>query len=66
MTKRRILTLNPLKARAAYHRACAIAALYADSSLATRLKRYQHHISRARALEQLADLVRALRAGGGQ
>ena len=66
MTKRRILTLNPLKARAAYHRACAIAALYANSSLATRLKRYQHHIRRARTLEQWADLVLTLRAGGGQ
>lgn len=52
MTKRRILTLNPLKARAAYHRACALAALHADSSLATRLKRYNHHMDRARALEQ--------------
>lgn len=51
MTLRRILTLNPAKARAAYHRACAIAALRADSSLSTRLKRYQHHMSRARALE---------------
>lgn len=66
MTKRRILTLNPLKARAAYHRACAIAALHANSSLATRLKRYQHHIGRARALEQMGDLLHALRAGGGQ
>lgn len=66
MTKRRILTLNPLKARAAYHRACAIAALYADSSLATRLKRYQHHIRRARALEKLAMPIRALRIGGAQ
>lgn len=52
MTLRRILTLNPTKARAAYHRACAIAALRADSSLSTRLKRYQNHMSCARALEQ--------------
>lgn len=66
MTKRRILTLNPLKARAAYHRACAIAALHANSSLATRLKRYQHHIDRARALEKMGDFLRALRAGGAQ
>lgn len=57
MTLRRILTLNPSRARAAYHRACAIAALYADSSLSTRLKRYQKHMNRARTLEQ---------QGGGQ
>lgn len=51
MTFRRILILNPSKARAAYHRACALAALHADSSLRTRLTRYQHHITKARALE---------------
>lgn len=51
MTKRRILTLNPSKARAAYHRACALAALHADSSLATRLSRYNAAMARARALE---------------
>ena len=37
--------------RAAAHRRMAIAALHADSSLSTRLARYQHHISKARALE---------------
>ena len=37
--------------RAAAHRRMAIAALRADSSLSTRLARYQHHISKARALE---------------
>ncbi|WP_156356627.1 MULTISPECIES: hypothetical protein [unclassified Pseudomonas] len=51
MTKRRILTLNPSKAQAAYHRACALAALHADSSLATRLRRYNEAMARARALE---------------
>lgn len=33
------------------HRAMALAALRADSSLATRLSRYQHHMQRARAME---------------
>jgi hypothetical protein len=51
MTKRRILTLNPSKARAAYHRACALAALHADSSLSVRLARYNEAMARARALE---------------
>ncbi len=44
-------TLNPSKIRAAAHRAMAIAALYADSSLATRLKRYNEAMAKARALE---------------
>lgn len=50
MTTRHILTLNPSKARAAFHRACALAALHADSSLSVRLNRYRHHMDRARAL----------------
>jgi hypothetical protein len=33
------------------HRRMASAALHADSSLKTRLSRYQHHINQARALE---------------
>ncbi len=37
--------------RAAAHRRMAIAALHADSSLSTRLARYQHHMTKARALE---------------
>ena len=37
--------------RAAAHRRMALAALRADSSLRTRLARYQHHITKARALE---------------
>lgn len=37
--------------RAAAHRRMAIAALRADSSLSTRLARYQHHMTKARALE---------------
>ena len=44
-------TLNPSRLRAAAHRRIAFAALRADSSAATRLARYQHHITKARALE---------------
>ncbi|MFC0708869.1 hypothetical protein [Azorhizophilus paspali] len=51
MTQRHVLTLNPSKARAAAHRAMALAALRADSSLYVRLRRYNHHINIARALE---------------
>ncbi|MGO3769656.1 MAG: hypothetical protein ACTJGL_08865 [Vreelandella alkaliphila] len=40
-----------LSARAAAHRAMAKSALFADSSAAVRLKRYNHHIEKARALE---------------
>ncbi len=51
MTKRRILTLNPSKAKAAYYRACAMSALRANSSLSVRLKRYNAAMAKARALE---------------
>jgi hypothetical protein len=51
MTTRHLLTLNPTKARAAFHRACAMAALHADSSLSVRLKRYNESMAKARALE---------------
>lgn len=51
MSTRRILTLNPTKARARYHRACARAALFADSSLSVRLRKYNHHAEKARHLE---------------
>lgn len=51
MTKRRILTLNPSKVKSAYHRACALAALHADSSLSVRLRRYNEAMVKARALE---------------
>ena len=43
--------LNPSKNRAAAHRAMALAALHANSSLATRLARYNVHMAKARALE---------------
>ncbi|WP_277810900.1 hypothetical protein [Chromohalobacter canadensis] len=38
-------------ARAAAHRAMARAALFADSSASTRLKRYNSHMDKARRLE---------------
>lgn len=47
----RILSLNPPKARAAFHRACALAAPHADSSLSVRLKRYNTQMAIARTLE---------------
>lgn len=37
--------------KAAAHRAMAMAALHANSSLSVRLKRYNHHMDQARALE---------------
>ncbi|BCB60788.1 hypothetical protein HaloA020_14890 [Halomonas sp. A020] len=40
--------------RAAAHRAMAKAALFADSSTRTRLKRYNHHIEKAQQLEARA------------
>ncbi|MGN2405993.1 hypothetical protein [Pseudomonas viridiflava] len=43
--------LIPPKNRAAAHRAMALAALHANSSLATRLARYNAHMTKARALE---------------
>jgi len=51
MAKLRLFpTRNPAE-KAAAHRAMAKAALFADSSAKTRLKRYNHHIEKARALE---------------
>lgn len=46
-------TLNPsiFRQRASAHRAMAIAALRADSSLFVRLRRYNHHMVIARSLE---------------
>ena len=43
--------LIPSKVRALAHRRMALAALHADSSLATRLSRYNHHMAIVRALE---------------
>lgn len=56
-TPMRFLSRNP-SARAAAHKAMARAALFSDSSAATRLKRYNHHMSKARTLEA------AIGAGG--
>ncbi|SDK68176.1 hypothetical protein SAMN05216189_104719 [Pseudomonas delhiensis] len=44
-------TRNPSKARAAAHRAMALAALRSNSSLSVRLARYNHHRAIQRALE---------------
>ena len=46
-----MITIDPSKKRAAAHRAMALAALHANSSLATRLARYNDHMAKARALE---------------
>lgn len=43
--------LNPSKIRAAAHRPKALAALHTNSSLSTRLSRYNAHMSKASALE---------------
>lgn len=51
MSTRHTLTLNPSKARAAYHRACAKASLFADSSLSVRVRKYNSHMQKARSLE---------------
>jgi len=48
-----IPTRNPsaIRARAAAHRQMALSALHADSSLSTRLRRYNAHMAIARDLE---------------
>lgn len=52
-----IPALNPsaLRERAAAHRAMALAALRADSSLSVRLRRYNAAMTKARALEAEAE-----------
>ena len=45
--------LIPSKVRALAHRRMALSALRADSSLATRLKRYSHHMAIVRTLESV-------------
>lgn len=42
--------------KAAAHRRMALAALHANSSLSTRLKRYNHHIEIARTLEAVGGV----------
>ncbi len=53
--------LNPsaLRERATAHRAMAVAALRTDSSLANRLRRYNHHMTIARELEASAERLGA-------
>lgn len=51
----KLLPTRSLSARAAAHRAMARSALFADSSAAVRLKRYNAHIEKARALEAKQD-----------
>ena len=48
--------LTPSKIRALAHRRMALAALHANSSLSTRLKRYNHHIEIARTLEAVGGV----------
>ena len=43
--------LIPSKIRALAHRRMALAALHADSSLSSRLKRYNHDMHQVRVLE---------------
>jgi len=47
-------SVRSLQDRAVSHRAMARAALFADTSAATRLKRYRRHAAKARALEEQA------------
>ncbi|WP_109410275.1 hypothetical protein [Pseudomonas aeruginosa] len=48
-------TRNQSKARASAHRAMALAALHSNTSLAVRLKRYNHHRAIQRSLEARSD-----------
>ncbi|SER19314.1 hypothetical protein SAMN04244573_03068 [Azotobacter beijerinckii] len=45
------LNLSALRQRASAHRAMALAALHADSSLSVRLRRFNRHMAIARSLE---------------
>lgn len=51
MATLRLFPTRTRTTRAAAHRAMAKAALFADSSTRTRLKRYNHHMNQARHLE---------------
>ena len=51
MAKLRLFPTRNAPARAAAHRAMAKAALFSNSSAAVRLKRYNHHMDKARRLE---------------
>ncbi len=56
MAKLRLFPTRNPSARAAAHRAMAQAALFSDSSASTRLKRYNHHIEKARTFDEQAGL----------
>jgi len=56
MKRSHALNPSPRCIRVAAHKAMALAALHANSSLSTRLARYNHHMQRARALEASAAL----------
>lgn len=49
------LTIRSLSGRAAAHRAMAHTALFSNSSLRVRYRRYQAHMQKARALESKAE-----------
>ena len=51
MASFRLFPTRSAPARAAAHRAMAKAALFSNSSAAVRLKRYNHHMDKARRLE---------------
>lgn len=55
MATLRLFPTRDASARAAAHRAMARAALFADTSTRTRLKRFNHHMSKARTLEARAS-----------
>lgn len=55
MATLRLFPTRTRTTRAAAHRAMAKAALFADSSTRTRLKRYNHHMNQARRLEAAAS-----------
>lgn len=56
MKRSHALNPSPRCIRVAAHKAMALAALHANSSLSTRLARYNHHMQRARAIEASAAL----------
>lgn len=58
------LITRSLSSRAEAHRQMAKAALFADSSTRTRLKRYNHHIEKAQQLEARALETAKCSAGG--
>lgn len=62
MKRSHALNPSPRCIRVAAHKAMALAALHANSSLSTRLARYNHHMQLARALEARLAPAHALPA----